>query len=104
GDQQLVRVARELARRVQPVRELLSRFGGEEFAIVMPGVDVDEAVARAELMRAAFDREGSATTVSIGVAAEVPRPGRAPADLVYDADMALYAAKRAGRNRVQRAA
>ena len=104
GDQQLVRVAQELARRVQPVRELLARFGGEEFAIVMPGIEVEEAMARAELMRAAFDREGSATTVSIGVSAEVPSEGRAPADLIYDADMALYAAKRAGRNRVQRAA
>ncbi|GIX34658.1 MAG: hypothetical protein KatS3mg126_0437 [Lysobacteraceae bacterium] len=100
GDRQLVRVARTLAERVRPVRELLARYGGEEFAVILPGADVAEAVTRAEAMRAAFDHPDSATTVSIGVAAEVPGPGRSPADLMRAADQALYAAKRRGRNRV----
>lgn len=104
GDKQLVRVARELAGRVRPIRELLARFGGEEFAVVLPGATLEEAAARAETMRAAFDRDSHPTTVSVGVAAEVPGPGRTPTDLLREADQALYAAKRAGRNRVMHAA
>jgi diguanylate cyclase (GGDEF)-like protein len=104
GDKQLVRVARELAGRVRPIRELLARFGGEEFAVVLPGASLEEAAARAETMRAAFDRDGHPTTVSVGVAAEIPEGRRTPTDLLRDADEALYAAKRAGRNRVMRAA
>ncbi|MBD8527960.1 GGDEF domain-containing protein [Pseudomarimonas arenosa] len=104
GDKELVRVARELAGRVRPPRELLARFGGEEFAVVLPNTDLNEALHRAESMRAAFDGSSSPNTVSVGVAAEVPRAGRDPLQLVRDADDALYTAKRAGRNRVMAAA
>jgi diguanylate cyclase (GGDEF)-like protein len=100
GDRQLVRVAEELALQVRPVRELLARFGGEEFAVVLPGIGLDEALLRAEAMREAFDNERFATTISIGVACEVPDAVRTPTHLLRDADTALYAAKRRGRNRV----
>jgi diguanylate cyclase (GGDEF)-like protein len=104
GDKQLIRVARELAGRVRPVRELLARFGGEEFAVILPGTGMQEALARAETMRAAFDRDSFPTTVSVGVAAAIPSAERSPTDLLRDADTALYAAKRQGRNRVISAA
>lgn len=104
GDKELIRVAQELAGRVRPMRELLARFGGEEFAVVLPNTDLAEAMIRAESMRAAFDLSSSPNTVSVGVAAEVPRPGREPLNLLRDADDALYTAKRAGRNRVMSAA
>ena len=100
GDKELVRVAHELAGRVRPVRELLARFGGEEFAVVLPNTGLEEALARAESIRAAFDRDSSPTTVSVGVSAEVPTASRSALQLLRDADDALYAAKRAGRNRV----
>nr|WP_282452909.1 GGDEF domain-containing protein [Lysobacter sp. CAU 1642] len=100
GDQQLVRVAEKLDEMVRPVRELLARFGGEEFAVVLPGTHLEEAIQRAEAMRASFDHPGFPTTVSVGVASEVPAAGRTPTDLLRDADTALYAAKRQGRNRV----
>ena len=100
GDQQLVRVAGELAALVRPVRELLARFGGEEFALVLPGVALEEALERAEHMRQAFDHPGFPTTVSLGVACMLPRPGGNATDLLRAADQALYAAKRQGRNRV----
>jgi diguanylate cyclase (GGDEF)-like protein len=102
GDQQLVRVARLLSEHVHSVRELLARFGGEEFALVLPGTPIEEALARAEAVRMAFD-QGSGPTVSLGVATQVPNQRQVPDDLVRAADLALYAAKRAGRNRVMRA-
>lgn len=102
GDQQLVRVARMLSEHVRPVRELLARFGGEEFSLVLPGAGIEEALARAESVRAAFDH-GVGPTVSLGVASMIPTQRQVPDDLVRAADLALYAAKRAGRNRVMQA-
>lgn len=100
GDRQLVRIARELAGQVQSVRELLARFGGEEFAVIIPGCSLQEVFERAEAMRAACDHAASPTTISLGVAAEVPSAARSPTHLLREADTALYAAKRQGRNRV----
>ena len=103
GDKQLRRVATELSHEVQPVRELLARFGGEEFALILPGLHLDEAMARAERMRQRFQRAGMGTTVSLGVASIVPNPSLEPAELLRRADTALYRAKRKGRNRVEAA-
>jgi diguanylate cyclase (GGDEF)-like protein len=101
GDEQLVRVAHTLRDHVRPIRELLARFGGEEFALVLPGTSLDQAMARAEEIRQAFEHGSTpASTISAGVAAMVPTTSQRPADLLRAADMALYAAKRAGRNRV----
>jgi len=105
GDQQLIRVARILATHVRPVRELLARFGGEEFALVLPGIGIDDAMQRAEALRLAFiGGDVGGPTVSAGVASVHPTPRQVPDDLIRAADLALYAAKRAGRNRVVRAA
>jgi diguanylate cyclase (GGDEF)-like protein len=101
GDRQLRNVAQELAHEVHPVRELLARFGGEEFALVLPGLHLDEAMARAERLRHRFVRGVSPLTISLGVAAIVPHPGIEPAELLRRADTALYRAKRKGRNRVE---
>ena len=103
GDQQLRWVAQQLAQEVHPVRELLARFGGEEFALVLPGLHLDEAVARAEKLRQRFSRPDSPLTVSLGVAAQLPEPGGDPSILLRRADTALYRAKRRGRNRVEAA-
>jgi len=103
GDQQLRWVAQQLMHDVHPVRELLARFGGEEFALVLPGLHLDEAVARAERLRHRFSQPDSPLTVSLGVAAQLPEPGGEPADLLRRADTALYRAKRRGRNRVEAA-
>jgi diguanylate cyclase (GGDEF)-like protein len=107
GDQQLIRVARLLAEHVRPVSELLARFGGEEFALVLPGLTQEQAMQRAETIRrsmAGTDRGAdSRLTISAGVACVVPGPRMVPDDLIRAADMALYAAKRGGRNRVMAA-
>ena len=78
-----------------------ARYGGEEFAVILPHTDPVEAVAVAERLRAAIaaaplDPE---VTVSVGVAS-YPEDAASGDDLVRAADEALYAAKRAGRNRV----
>ncbi|MBO0902262.1 PleD family two-component system response regulator [Jiella sonneratiae] len=102
-------VLREFARRLKAetrASDLACRFGGEEFAVLMPGADAATAAGVAERIRlavsdAAFpvDGEGLAVTVSAGVAvAEGPAEGAA--GILKRADTALYEAKRAGRNRI----
>src|SRR5690606_37064835 len=98
GDQRLRWVAERLGTQVRPVRELLARFGGEEFALVLPGHGVDEAMDRAERLRRLFEAADSELTISLGVAVEVPSEGRQPDELLRAADTALYHAKRNGRN------
>ncbi|QOC21273.1 sensor domain-containing diguanylate cyclase [Wenzhouxiangella sp. AB-CW3] len=87
--------------------DLIGRTGGEEFAILLRGVDEDTALRLAERLRKAVANERIAVddelldmTVSLGVAC--PDDGRDQRfeDLLEAADSALYAAKRAGRNRV----
>lgn len=105
GDDVLVAVARCLARAVRD-GDTVGRFGGEEFAVLLPGADAQEAAAVAERLRSAVAGRGIDTvdggisvTVSVG-GATFPDDGRALDDLLGVADSALYSAKAAGRNRV----
>jgi diguanylate cyclase (GGDEF)-like protein/PAS domain S-box-containing protein len=75
--------------------DMVARFGGDEFAVVMPDSTLEQALAAAERLRAAI---GPGLTTSVGVA-QWDREESAQA-LVERADSALYAAKRAGRDRV----
>lgn len=89
--------------------DLVGRYGGEEFIIVMPGAAPDEAMLAAERLRRevanlAFEQQklaSIAVTISIGVA-HLHGLGRRPDDLIACADAALYRAKEFGRNRVER--
>ncbi|PPK93403.1 diguanylate cyclase (GGDEF)-like protein [Kineococcus xinjiangensis] len=109
GDALLVAMARALTGGVHP-GDLLARFGGEEFVAVLVGVDLGEALERAEDLRrrcGAVEVPGAdgarvRTTISVGVAG---LPGGASVDapsdrLLSTADAALYAAKAGGRDRV----
>ncbi len=89
-------------------RSLLARYGGEELAILLPGVGTSGALRVAEEIRVAIERlaivfgdKRLGVTVSIGVAS-CPMHGLGAADLVASADAALYRAKSEGRNRVCR--
>jgi diguanylate cyclase (GGDEF)-like protein len=83
--------------------DLMARFGGEEFAIVLPRRNVHEALVIAERIRAGVAAHGifvnarrEQVTVSIGIAER--QQNASPASLIARADSALYEAKRSGRN------
>lgn len=105
GDSALVFVARLLERRLRKI-DILARIGGEEFAILLPGARVDEAVALGEDLRrilasTEFHHNGQTVrlTLSAGIA-ELGRDGNEWPALYRAADAHLYASKRGGRNRV----
>jgi diguanylate cyclase (GGDEF)-like protein len=100
GDACLQAVAGVLTACARPGDEP-ARYGGEEFALVLPGADAGDAAAVAERLRSAITAcHELSFTVSVGVAA-APRHGHTGRELVAAADAALYAAKRAGRNRTE---
>lgn len=107
GDRCLNTIARALAACSRPT-DMVGRYGGEEFAILLPETDRRAAFAIAERMRLrisalriAHARQSQAmVTISLGAAALVPWLGEAtPEELVKMADRALYLAKETGRNR-----
>lgn len=109
GDAVLVNVASKLRNCIRP-QEALGRYGGEEFLIVLPGASHTTAMSVADRMR----REvavapvivGGATfnlTISAGIASTDIFPSATTEELISRADVALYAAKDAGRNRVVQA-
>ncbi|MFO1037287.1 MAG: EAL domain-containing protein [Geminicoccaceae bacterium] len=86
--------------------DLIGRWGGEEFIVLLPDADSTAASAIAERLRIALselrlvaDGQAYALTISAGIAA-TGATGRSHDELLRDADEALYAAKAAGRNRV----
>jgi diguanylate cyclase (GGDEF)-like protein len=109
GDRCLSAVAAALASELRR-GDLVARWGGEEFALLLPGAKVEDAVeianeiaARVENLR--IDHRSPPApvpfvTVSAGVASLRPQNGRDPEDLLRAADEALYEAKRQGRRRV----
>jgi len=103
GDAALGRLG-EILRRATRGDDLAFRYGGEEFLLLLPEVDLTGGLAVAERVRvaAAEDRAGGLPpfTVSGGVALCDPADGRDPEPLLRRADAALYLAKRGGRNRI----
>ncbi len=108
GDRMLRQVALNIAGACR-ASDLVCRWGGEEFLLVLPETGLKEALVVAERIRkmvseasVATERGSVACTVSIGLACLSERTGNLD-DLVKLADRALYRAKRRGRNRVQAA-
>lgn len=105
GDDALVAIATILSRSLRP-GEVAVRMGGEEFLVLMPNADIEEARARAEAWRAVIRSEPILTsngaaeiTFSAGISC-YPETAATFEQLLQQADTAVYAAKRAGRNRV----
>ncbi|GAP65207.1 diguanylate cyclase (GGDEF) domain-containing protein [Mizugakiibacter sediminis] len=101
GDQTLVALADVMRHHLRPL-DLIGRVGGEEFAVLLPGLAQDEAVAVAERIRQAMHGirlPDGTLTVSIGVAAQLPE--QSLHELLAAADAALRQAKRNGRDRVE---
>lgn len=116
GDVVLREVARILRSSLRDV-DVAARYGGEEMAVILPETDTAGARVVAERIRAAIESQiftaGEVQmhiTASFGVATVIPQAGTRPSrdtlelmarDLVERTDQSLYAAKRAGRNRVE---
>lgn len=105
GDACLSRIAAVLSTHARRASDLAARYGGEEMALVLSGIDLADAQAQAETMRREIESLGGieglpALTASFGVASTIPKRGSSAQDLVAAADRALYQAKREGRNRV----
>jgi len=106
GDFVLSALARAIARHIRPA-DLACRYGGEEFAIVLPEATMEMACERAEEMRVAIRNTNlthlgqtlAAPSASFGVAVYPGHGSNAP-QLLKAADRALYCAKREGRDRV----
>lgn len=102
GDQVLIQLSC-IAQNLIRTNDLLARWGGEEFLIVLPGSDGLMAFEAAEKLREAIAKtvfgEVGSVTCSFGVAEYVP--GDAPDEFIARADTALYLAKNGGRNQVR---
>lgn len=110
GDQVLRLVARTLVGNVKG-KDMAARFGGEEFAILLPETPMEAGLKVAEMLRASVEdrvlvnktsqQNLGKITISVGVA--LYKNGEGMGALIGRADGALYAAKNAGRNRVHKA-
>jgi diguanylate cyclase (GGDEF)-like protein/PAS domain S-box-containing protein len=109
GDECLKLLASVLRNVAQRPGDVVARFGGEEFIILLPMIDLKDTVAIAERIRLQveslkFPNESSKIssylTISIGVASSIPNRKTSSTELIQHADEALYQAKEEGRNRV----
>jgi diguanylate cyclase (GGDEF)-like protein len=105
GSEVLRRIAQVVSTALRGV-DLLAKYGGDEFVIILPHTDGAGAKALGERIRAAVERAefpgeeaGMKITSSMGIA-QFPQDGETSRDLIESADRALYDAKRSGRNRV----
>ena len=102
GDGELRRIANALTLSGRE-SDLVFRYGGDEFAFLLPGADAAGARRLAERACAAVRGLGGPVTASVGVAT-FPTDGSTSADVLVAADRACFVAKRAGRDRVATAA
>ncbi|MGA2347643.1 MAG: diguanylate cyclase, partial [Candidatus Sulfotelmatobacter sp.] len=110
GDEVLKQVAQRLKQTLRPY-DLVGRYGGEEFILILPGCSLEIGARRADEIRKLVGKDPIVTpfgttsaTVSMGVTATSLTRDGTVAELLHEADMSLYAAKKNGRNRIEIAA
>jgi diguanylate cyclase (GGDEF)-like protein len=111
GDECLRCIANVIASSLQRASDRASRFGGEEFAVILPDTSLDQALMVAENIRMAVKRmelphpcnPHGHQTISVGVAAAIPSVNDSVMSLLHLSDKALYSAKNLGRNRSEAA-
>ena len=111
GDIVLRKVANTLKRNIRRAGDLVARFGGEEFIIILGRTNEESAMKVAEKIRKAIEKlkikhpDSSVSeflTISLGVSSVIPIKGTSCENLIKAADEALYEAKKRGRNRVEK--
>ena len=104
GDYALKKLA-ECMKSQKRVPDVLARYGGDEFVILMPETKADDAVILLERIRAQVQQikvaENSSMTISCGIAQSPPDHSESSSELIRRADLALYEAKSTGRNCVK---
>ncbi|MCX7041771.1 MAG: diguanylate cyclase, partial [Gammaproteobacteria bacterium] len=111
GDDCLREIGRRIDAELPDDDATAGRYGGEEFGVVMPGLNLEQAIEQGERIRLAVENANlshpatpqGVVTISVGVAALVPRAGYSAELLIAAADAALYRAKAGGKNRVEAA-
>jgi two-component system chemotaxis family response regulator WspR len=110
GDDCLKKVTKELSAVIHRETDFFARYGGEEFSAILPDTDLKNSVKIAEEMRQAMrtlriehakSNISDIVSISIGVAAVIPKKDMKPEILITAADQALYKAKEDGRDRVK---
>jgi diguanylate cyclase (GGDEF)-like protein len=109
GDHCLQKVAQTLSQCVSRPADLVTRYGGEEFAVILPNTILEGAIAVTDRLVQAVQHQElphdtaprAIVTISCGVASVRPMADYLPSDLVFTADQALYQAKAQGRNQYQ---
>lgn len=96
GDEILATIAKQLKSQL-PSKSSLSRYGGEEFAAIIPQATSQQALVIAETLRQSVLRLEARTSISLGIAS-YPEHGLDADELISISDQALYCAKRQGRN------
>jgi diguanylate cyclase (GGDEF)-like protein len=104
GDNLLQAIGIAMNQMIRRGADVAARYGGDEFAVLLPGASADDAVQISEQVRSRFAeqclQQGIApASLSIGVASVVPSAGEDQASLVAAADEAAYRAKKLGRDR-----
>jgi diguanylate cyclase (GGDEF)-like protein len=108
GDDCLIQVAQAIAKIPQRPTDLVARYGGEEFVTILSNTSAEGALIVAKSIRKAIADLGiphfksevsNYITLSLGIASLIPTPDKSLEDLIANADRALYAAKRKGRDR-----
>jgi diguanylate cyclase (GGDEF)-like protein len=104
GDDALRAFARRVGEHLR-LGDVCARFGGEEFVVVLPGTTLQTALEVGERLRVGVEKSPllntPLVTVTVSVGAAMLIPGQTAEDLLNDADAAVYAAKRGGRNQVR---
>lgn len=112
GDSCLKKVSKVLKNSVRRPEDLVGRYGGEEFCVILPNTDMTGASFVAERIRSdveglniphAKSTVGSVVTLSVGISNRVHGSKSTATQLLSDADKALYKAKSAGKNQVAQA-
>jgi two-component system, cell cycle response regulator len=107
GDEVLKEVARRLKVDLRPY-DVVGRYGGEEFLLILPGCSLADGARRADAIRKLVAKDqintpfgASAATISMGVTATSATRDCSVSEFLREADVSLYAAKKNGRNRVE---